>query len=757
MILFPSYRKSYKILSKHLEQFTIDLERLSKNCEFEYFYEQLTSILQKHFSPDLCRIYEFRKGSNGLRLTYTRPECYLSPECVDLLANNMNWGSIGKCFTTKAMYVINNFMELETTNDNIGIDVKIEAEVIIPILYLNEIISVIILDFNHKLSRAEKNIYTILGTLLCLFFRSYYENINGERKINFVLSLQENPDFGFEKALNSLFELINNVFGVRFVSLWLKEKIENDELLILKSFYPLKINDGITSPTNFENQIIEVNENCIEKKVFEDKVPLVFSKYDHHYNNKFLDAHKIDWYISFPITHDNETIGILNYTPFQIYDGSLKETYQALIKELESYVKLFEFIYKSSNYDSIENFLKGYDRIFKILMNFDDERSSWNKLAVSVNLTMKSEACSIFFKNKNELQLECTTGIIGNPDYVDVVYEIGEGLTGYAFQKEEPFIYYEDYSKEFERIHANKFSEVIKSKKSKSILFVPIKNNNEVIGLIRCNNKIPQGYRFDRFTWEDCLKLENISKLIADIYLKKNLIKNITEEREKNIYSLRHEILSPILGIKNHSEWFNFYTKLIPIELWDFDKMNKKFEDIDLNIRLIDVLVNSMDDLDRIMIDNQEFNLFDLIKKCDKFFKSEFKRNGISFKLPYLNIPKNFSGDQLHLMRVFYNLMRNSIKYKDELEAVCYIKILADNGNENKFLLKFEDNGIGIKMGEEYSVFNKFTRGSDASKYFPEGTGLGLAYCKNIVEQHGGRIYFEKLSKPTIIVLEFPK
>ena len=54
-----------------------------------------------------------------------------------------------------------------------------------------------------------------------------------------------------------------------------------------------------------------------------------------------------------------------------------------------------------------------------------------------------------------------------------------------------------------------------------------------------------------------------------------------------------------------------------------------------------------------------------------------------------------------------------------------------------------QDNGVGIASGEQERIFTKFYRGSKAIQIKTEGSGLGLFIVKNIVEAHGGTIWFE--------------
>ncbi len=95
-------------------------------------------------------------------------------------------------------------------------------------------------------------------------------------------------------------------------------------------------------------------------------------------------------------------------------------------------------------------------------------------------------------------------------------------------------------------------------------------------------------------------------------------------------------------------------------------------------------------------------------------------------------------GDASQLIQLMQNLLCNSIKYCEDEAPVIHINT-KDNGNEILFTLS--DNGIGIKEEFLKKVFDPFKRAHANLGY--EGSGLGLATCRKIVERHGGKIWCE--------------
>ncbi|RYZ18618.1 MAG: hybrid sensor histidine kinase/response regulator, partial [Chitinophagaceae bacterium] len=100
-------------------------------------------------------------------------------------------------------------------------------------------------------------------------------------------------------------------------------------------------------------------------------------------------------------------------------------------------------------------------------------------------------------------------------------------------------------------------------------------------------------------------------------------------------------------------------------------------------------------------------------------------------KLPHVE------GIALQLGQVFQNLIANSLKFS-HADRTPEIRLEAEPAGPGKWLLHYSDNGIGFKNEQAEKIFEVFQRLHTRDKY--EGTGVGLAIVKRIIDSHHGQI-----------------
>jgi signal transduction histidine kinase len=154
--------------------------------------------------------------------------------------------------------------------------------------------------------------------------------------------------------------------------------------------------------------------------------------------------------------------------------------------------------------------------------------------------------------------------------------------------------------------------------------------------------------------------------------------------------------------------------------------------------------VDSMDD-ERADYIFQPTDLITLISNIIFEFTNQamIKKINFVFLKPQATIPQiEMDADKIRM--VLENLVDNAVKYTQEGGKVT-IKLSDQriNSAEGAIEVQVIDSGIGIPSGETDKIFTKFFRASNAIKKEPDGSGLGLFIARDIIEKHGGAIWFE--------------
>ncbi len=96
-------------------------------------------------------------------------------------------------------------------------------------------------------------------------------------------------------------------------------------------------------------------------------------------------------------------------------------------------------------------------------------------------------------------------------------------------------------------------------------------------------------------------------------------------------------------------------------------------------------------------------------------------------------------GNHLHLTNIIVNMLENALKYSDKKPN---IEVFTES-TSNFFIIKIKDDGIGMSKSAQKYVFNKFYREHKGNIHNVKGHGLGLAYVKEIIENHQGTVFVE--------------
>jgi light-regulated signal transduction histidine kinase (bacteriophytochrome) len=135
-------------------------------------------------------------------------------------------------------------------------------------------------------------------------------------------------------------------------------------------------------------------------------------------------------------------------------------------------------------------------------------------------------------------------------------------------------------------------------------------------------------------------------------------------------------------------------------------------------------------------IDRRQVDLDSMVRQIVQEFQAEAGGRPIQWLLSPLPAVQ---GDALMLRQVWVNLIGNAFKYTRH-QANPRIEILQESRN-GEHVFSVRDNGVGFDMRYAEKLFNIFQRLHSGSEF--EGTGVGLALVRSIIERHGGRVWAE--------------
>jgi two-component system sensor kinase FixL len=133
--------------------------------------------------------------------------------------------------------------------------------------------------------------------------------------------------------------------------------------------------------------------------------------------------------------------------------------------------------------------------------------------------------------------------------------------------------------------------------------------------------------------------------------------------------------------------------------------------------------------------ENVPINLIEIVHEAKESFDLKISEIGAQIKIDAL---PTVLGIKTQFNQLFTNLIGNAIKFRSENPLVIEVFAI----EKDSFLeIHVRDNGIGISEGYQKDIFTMFKRLHSKSQY--EGSGIGLATCKRIVNDHGGEIYVQ--------------
>ena len=219
---------------------------------------------------------------------------------------------------------------------------------------------------------------------------------------------------------------------------------------------------------------------------------------------------------------------------------------------------------------------------------------------------------------------------------------------------------------------------------------------------------------------------------------------NANKAKTDFLSNMSHDIRTPmnaIIGI----------TSLIRHDAGNKAKVIEYADKIDISSQHLLGIINDVLDMSKIeagktVFKYSDFSILDFIQELDTIFHSQIYEKQQTLTIIKENIQHEWvNGDQVHLMQIFSNLLSNAIKYTQEGGKIQLLVEECETKSSvyAKYRFLVSDNGMGMSADFKDTIFDAFTRAESSLTNKIQGTGLGMAITKNLVEAMGGTIDVE--------------
>lgn len=357
----------------------------------------------------------------------------------------------------------------------------------------------------------------------------------------------------------------------------------------------------------------------------------------------------------------------------------------------------------------------------------------------------------IYLVERDREVLECKVGVGVFAQSIGFCLRPGEGLAGKIWQGRQPLMI-ADYDSWSGR------SPNFPSYLICAAMGVPLISDDQVIGVIGITYSNDANRTITAKETELLIRFAQLASLAIDnarLYMEaqraRKAAEAANEAKSAFLASVSHELRTPLTSVMGFAKIIKKRMEVVaPAINVDDRKVKRALEQVIANLDIIvsegerlTKLINEVLDLAKIEAGKVEWKVDpveipQIIEQAVSATSALFETKPVKLLTDLESNLPVFMGDHDRLVQVIVNLISNAVKFTESGTVICSAKL-----GIGEIRVSVVDTGIGIAPEDQSSVFDQFIQVGDTLTDKPQGTGLGLPICKQIVEHHGGRIWVE--------------
>lgn len=379
-----------------------------------------------------------------------------------------------------------------------------------------------------------------------------------------------------------------------------------------------------------------------------------------------------------------------------------------------------------------ERFFDLYDRMLGEVSLSD----VLDHLSRVVSDVMHAEGTTVYIVREETRVLEACTLVYNVRKKITTSIN-ASSLAGYCALSGDAFVIpdaYGDLSHVSPNLHFNKSWDKTHKFRTRDVMCAPAMFKGTIVGVVQVLNSIGEP-----FTEADLQAVKSTARLVgyalyhARLYDDLASMKRLQQEKAKFMSIMVHELKSPLAAAK-------MITDTILMKYVPSDAIEKTVEKIagrlDGMLELIkDTLTLSRVQAGNVLGDICVVDIRETVEENVEMYKEQAEIKGLLLEVDLPDIPVNVRIDKQGLKLIVSNLISNAVKYTEK--GSVKVRVGEEDG---QVVFSVEDTGMGVPQKDIPNLFRGFFRASNARKSSVEGTGVGLAGVKSMIERFDGNL-----------------